>query len=142
MYEFNYDNFPKEKWKQLMFDVNRDDLWMIDGNYYGCVRIGDLCFDIRTVTISYPDYTEYYIDGDLYVGGFDDGYAYSDIEPDYPYTFVGDGADMAFEEFKKLKTYEEFKELFEERAIEMIEHERINKHYHTIEKAKQPLHVW
>lgn len=54
--------------------------------YYGCVRMGECCFDI--VIRDFGDGTPT-ITADLYVGGIDSGYAYRlcDDGSMYPYDF-------------------------------------------------------
>lgn len=125
MYKFNYDSFTEENFNKLMQYYARND--SNERMYFGSVRVGDLCFDILSGD-------DDYIDGDLYIGGVDDGYGYSILEEGYPYTFSFDGADVKRCE---LSTYEEYKKMFEERATEAIEHSP-----EWIKKAKQELHVW
>lgn len=138
--EFNYDYFSKQKWIELYAKLREGDV--DDDEYYGAVRIGDLCFDIVLHTsIDWDgnfDAVDSYIDGDLYVGGIDSGYGYG--KENYPYEFTYDGADMTVKEFLDLITYEEWKIKFEELAKETIEIE--DERYGTIAKANGPLHVW
>lgn len=131
--KFNYDDFSYSKWMELRNDLIWKDRELLDGAYYGCVHVGNLCFDIMLHTVE-----DEHIDGDLYVGGLDAGYGYS--EDGYPYDFAGDGADMTVEEFLDIITYKKWKALFEERAKEAIN--RNDDMYGTVAKAHEPLRKW
>lgn len=130
---YNYDSFPRKKWMELRNDLIWKDRELLEGAYYGCVRVGNLCFDIRLSM----DEVEY-VDGDLYIGGIDSGYGYG--KDDYPYECAGDGADMSVEELLSISTYQRWKVRFEELANECIN--RNDKAYNTVAKAYEPLRVW
>lgn len=123
MYKFNYDEFPKEQFDKLISFIKDD---TEDRTYFGAIRVGDLCFDII--------FGDGCIDGDLYIGGVDDGYGYSWKDKGYPYTFGFTGADVKFDEFV---TYEQYKALFEARAVKVIE-----RNPEWTKKAKEELHIW
>lgn len=115
--------------------------------YVGCVRIGDLCFDLL---IRLDDNGNKIFTYDLYVGGVDTGYGYSNPnkfnkelynpEDDYPYDYVG-GLD--FSSTCTNMSYDNFK-LYAEAEFEhfiKVENEAY-KEASLIEKANEPLKVW
>lgn len=85
----------KEDQKTYALDENEEG----SGEYIGCVRVGNLCYDI----IDWGDHLWF----DLYVGGVDTGYGYG--ADDYPYDYCDlagfkwddDLADVSDEDFKK-----------------------------------------
>lgn len=124
-----------------------------DQVYLGCVRVGDLCFDLCV----------WYVNGDidfgfdLYVGGVDDGYGYSSreamktgkyaskqevpTEEQYPYThFAGAGFSNPqicwFADYDKFVNYAN--NTFTEFIIEEDQHTGLD----LIGKARQPLRRW
>ena len=118
-----------------------------NGDYVGCCRIGDLCFDI--VLREYDEACT--LDYDLYVGGVDSRYGYSvfsamesgkykseDEVPDkecYPYDYYGGGS---FDDSCIWMRFDEFKRIAERRFDEFIEDcsDEIKA------KANEPLHIW
>jgi hypothetical protein len=118
-----------------------------EDDYLGSVRVGDLCFDLLTKFNTNNDMVLAY---DLYVGGIDTGYGYSNPnkfnpekykeEDDYPYDYVsglefGDSCiSMCYEKFQKFAEAE-----FEHFVI--VENESY-KLASLIEKANEELKVW
>ena len=128
--KFSWENFKEES-----FNVACDLLKENEGNedYVGSVRIGDLCFDI--LTREYND--KLYLDYDLYVGGVDTGYGYSD---DYPYDYAGGGS---FNKSCVNMTYEEFRTYAEEVMAHYIKtEEKVYEHASLVAKAEEELNVW
>lgn len=68
--KFNWNSFTEEDFVNYCATIENER--MFDNDFIGCVRIGDLCFDL--IVREYND--EFVLDYDLYVGGFDDGYGY------------------------------------------------------------------
>lgn len=137
--EFNYDGFSKQKWIEMYTDLKEKNWIELDGWYYGCIRVGDLCFDSRIVAAyDRDDCKECFVDFDLYVGGIDSGYGYG--KDNYPYEFIDDGVVFEINQFFDLVTYEEFCKEFEKKATEIINWNE--KYYGTLIKANEPLHVW
>ena len=106
---------------------------MFDNDFVGCVRIGDLCFDL--VLREYNN--EFVLDYDLYVGGIDDGYAYG--KENYPYTEGGGGT---FEDSLISMSYEDFVKQAEEAFTDYIYHSNYSAEYNLVDKANEPLHTW
>lgn len=105
-------------------------------NFIGCVRVGDICFDIVERSPSDWEKDGCFLTADLYVGGVDNGYGYSSIDDWYPYD-ERDG--YCFDEKVYSMTYEEFKEYAEKTLSEFIDYcndEEVKA------KAKMPLHIW
>lgn len=105
-----------------------------DGNatdYLFCVRVGDLCFEVKGMEEDDPDYPAEY---DLYVGGVDDGYGYSRIKPGYPYTYYNGGV---FRENAFVVGFDEFKGIAEKEFSEFI-----NSDDELVTKALEPLNIW
>ena len=118
-----------------------------DNEYVGCVRVGDLCFDLL---IRLNENVDQVLTYDLYVGGVDTGYGYSnpnkfntDIyreEDNYPYDYVC-GLDfprtctsMSYDYFKAYARaeFEHFIKVEDERYKEAS----------LIDKANEPLRIW
>lgn len=114
MYRFHWsDDFLKTGLLSMRSALLNDTA--VGGLYLGAARCGDVCFDIlarderspeeypETNAIDHGGKQPVYLDFDLYVGGIDDGYGYSDRNPEtpsYPYTnaaFVAD--DCGFGEY-------------------------------------------
>ena len=150
-YTFDWSNFTKEDFVDYCAKIENNQLLADD--YVGCVRVGDLCFDL--VLRLYPATAEeedaYYdspeankliLTYDLYVGGVDSGYGYSDRDkstPNYPYDFA-EGSD--FDETCIRYTYEDFQTLAEEAFTEYINHSAYTLTHNLIDKALEPLHIW
>jgi hypothetical protein len=101
--------------------------------YVGCVRVGNLCFDLMVRT---NENDESYLSYDLYVGGVDSGYGYT--ASDYPYDYAEGGN---FEDTMISMTYEEFQTYAEEKFelfIIIWPYEAAS----LIEKANEPLNIW
>lgn len=84
------------------------------GDYIGSVRVGSLCFDI----INWGNHLWF----DLYVGGVDTGYGYSDKKgyENYPYDYA-DSCSFRWDENVKEITLEEFQKELSEYIEEHIE---------------------
>ena len=102
-------------------------------DFIGCVRVGDLCFDLL---ISYNLQGKMFMAYDLYVGGVDTGYGYS--VAGYPYDYAGGGN---FEDSITNMTYEEFRKYAEEKFelfITIFPYEPIS----LVEKANHLCGIW
>lgn len=129
--KFDWTNFTK---------VNFEDYCTMARNsvntahdYIGCVRVGNLCFDIL---IAYDEKGKMWLAYDLYVGGVDTGYGYT--ASDYPYDYAEGGN---FEDVIISMTYEEFQKYAEnqlENYIKTWPYEKAS----LIEKANEPLNIW
>jgi hypothetical protein len=108
-------------------------------DYVGCVRVGDLCFDL--VARMDDNCEKWYLSYDLYVGGVDTGYGYSDRNrdfPSYPYDYA-DGGD--FKDCILSMTYEEFQRYAEAEFIKFIvtwPYKKAN----LVDKFLEPLKIW
>ena len=131
-----------EKYKKYQHEYDYEDQdGSGEGEYIGSVRVGNLCFDI----LSWGNHLWF----DLYVGGVDSGYGYSDKEnfKDYPYDYADeisfrwdkDVSDTSLEEFQKeLSDYienliyskKEYVSYFKGMTVDLIE------------KANEKLKLW
>lgn len=152
-YNFNWTQAPQvdaplvtdeENWTDYREMVSKD---MIYGDtYLGSVRTGELCFDLMTRT--YDEDIGPVLTFDLYVGGVCDGtdpnglpvpYAYSQIEPDYPYEYAeGDDFDSLCADLD----FGAFKELAEDAFTRYINDGPYTKRFNLPELARKPLHIW
>lgn len=90
-----------EKYRKHQHEYQDEDC--AEGEYIGSARLGNLCFDI----LNWGNHLWF----DLYVGGVDTGYGYSDREgfKNYPYDFADsvsfrwdeDVSEVSIEEFEK-----------------------------------------
>lgn len=134
----------RENWTDYCERATRGMIY--EDTYLGCVRTGELCFDI--VTRTYDEDIGPVLTFDLYVGGVIDGtdpegrpvpYAYSQIEPDYPYEYAeGDDFDSMCDDL----SFEAFKELAEDAFTRYINDGPYTKHFNLPELARKPLHIW
>ena len=126
-YKFNWDGL-----RDLEFGNYVSLLIAKEEDFIGSVRVGDLCFELN---LRYYGPGEMCLDYDLFEGGVDDGYGYS--EDGYPYTHEG-GSGFDFDLDLVLKwTYEDFKKAVEEELTAYID--PIPR---LAEKANQELHIW
>lgn len=93
-----------------------------DEEFFGCLRIGDICFDIQ----GYDNVNEL----SLFVGGVDSGYGYG--KDGYPYDHI----DYYRNTIEEGMSFEKYKERTEALAKKLIRENGL------IDKANQPLHVW
>ena len=141
MYKFDWSNFNEENLKEAVKELNEE----YGEGYFGCVRVGELCFDInvRPYDESLPHLLEY----DLYVGGifasnshlFSGPYGYSRIIPDYPYEEAEGGS---FHFCVDGISYDLFKVWAEEEFTRYINESYYTDMYLLKEKASAPLKVW
>ena len=129
--EFNWDNFTEEDFVNYCAIIENGK--MFDNDCMGCVRIGDLCFDLVVREYNH----EFVLDYDLYVGGLDDGYGYG--KENYPYTAGGGGT---FEDALISLSYDDFVKQVEEIFTNYIYHFNYSENYNLVDKANQPLHIW
>lgn len=145
----------EKKWKEFTNALDRKafDVAYMTGEYLGCCRVGDLCFDVRAW-----DGGEWSGWGfELFCGGVDTGYGYSAIEaiethpeyankydvPDkllYPYDEVGYGEFPAGFESYSLKEFQEKAEPILEEFIKEIA--ASYSEADLLAKANEPLHEW
>ena len=100
-----------ERYRKQQHEYKDDDVY---GEYIGSARIGNLCFDI----INWGNHLWF----DLYVGGVDTGYGYSqqDGYEDYPYDYADSGS-FIWDDDVKNTSLEEFQKQLTEYIIEHIE---------------------
>ena len=135
----------EKKWEEFANALDRGafDVANMIGEYLGCCRVGELCFDIR----AWCPGEEWNGWGfELFCGGVDSGYGYSteiskyDEVNGYPYDEVDYGEFPAGFETYKLSVFErEAEKVFEQfiKNTAMV-YDKAN----LISKANEPLHVW
>lgn len=110
-------------------------------NYIGSARTGDICFDFVVLDDRYEgDGGEVYFNLDLYVGGIDSGYGYSDRNPEtpnYPYDFR-DGCGGLLKDYLGLSLDELVKKL----EAEMTEYLDSVTDEDTRAAINRPYHYW
>ena len=134
-YKFDWRGFTAEDFVDYCARVENGQLLADD--YVGCVRVGDLCFDLVL-----RDYDRLVLTFDMYVGGVDSGYGYSnkcEDTPFYPYDYA-DGwnwPDTCIH-----LSYPGFKLFAEETFKDYIQNSAYTVTHSLIERAKEPLHLW
>lgn len=108
------------------------------GEYIGSVRTGDLCFDI----INWGNHLWF----DLYIGGIDTGYGYSDKEgfKGYPYYFEDFLSFSCYKNVRNIK-YDKFVEILTkelEKHIKNYSNYEIDKGITLLDKANSELKLW
>lgn len=148
--QFNWTGLTEIDWAE--YRVKYENGFILDGDYIGNCRIGDLCFDLITHLTDRED--ELLLTFDLYVGGVDTGYGYSAKElviagkyqtesdvpaaKQYPYDYA-DGE--AFDDSCTYMMYEDFKAMAEERFAKFIAQSKYSES-NLLMKAREPLHIW
>ena len=133
---FDWSGLTQDDWTDYCAKMENGQAYPDD--YIGCVRVGELCFDL--VTRQYDEVEGMVLTYDLYVGGIDSGYGYSRLEPDYPYDYA-EGSD--FEDSCIALSYQEF-QLLAEAAFKrylgegQVFYAQANLH----DLAEKPLHIW
>ena len=144
MYKFNWDAFTEADFANYCAMVEND--MVGHGDYFGCVRVGNLCFDMTAR--DYEDTGDVVLTYDLYVGGINVGgimetgtepYGWSKIVDDYPYEYA-EGSD--FEDSMIAFRYDELREIAEKAMAEYIENCAYTEKFDLVSKALQPLNVW
>lgn len=148
MYKFNWDGFTATDFANYCAQMENEKLYEMD--YVGCARVGELCFDLslRTyydVASGVEDPDKLVLTFDLYVGGVDpkqttgDHYAYSRLEPDFPYDYAEgkDFADTCID-----MSYEDFVAMAEAAFTNYIDHSEYTDIFDLPSKAAAPLHIW
>ena len=135
--KFDWTNFTEVDFANYCAKAENGKMGADD--YVGCVRVGELCFDLMA---RMDDKCEkWYLSYDLYVGGVDTGYGYSDRSSElknYPYDYA-EGGD--FEDGLIWMTYEEFQQYAEqefEKFITTWPYDGAS----LVEKANEPLKMW
>ena len=126
---------------EFYWDLTEDKFYSIQKEDYvqdfiGCIRVGDICFDIVERSPDDWEKEECFLMYDLYVGGVNNGYSYSSIDEGYPYDDRDGGT---FDDKVYHMTYEEFKKYAEKVLSDFIDNcddEEVKT------KAKMPLHIW
>ena len=129
--KFDWTNFTRVDFTDYCAKVEND--MLAADEYVGCVRVGNLCFDLL---VRFDEDNKWWLSYDLYVGGVDTGYGYA--ESNYPYDYA-DGGN--FEDTMISMTYEEFQKYAEEKFelfITMWPYEAAS----LVEKANEPLNIW
>ena len=128
--KFDWTGFTKNDFTDYCAKAENDMLY--EDDYIGCVRAGNLCFDLMVGLNNDKMYLSY----DLYVGGVDSGYGYT--VDGYPYDYAEGGN---FEDTMISMTYEEFQKYAEEKFelfIKIWPYEAAS----LVEKANEPLNIW
>lgn len=106
-----------------------------DGNYIGCVRCGELCYDI----LEWGNHIWF----DLYVGGVDTGYGYG--KDNYPYDYC-DVASFSFWYDVSNYSVKEFKNVLSayirEELKTVVGYYVYGEEVNLIEKANKELKEW
>lgn len=137
-YDFDWSKFTEQDFANYCAMVENEQLLADD--YVGCVRVGDLCFDL--VLRCYEpvdDRAQLFLTYDLYVGGIDNGYGVSRLDHEYPYDFA-EGDD--FNDTCISMTYEDFKTVAEKSFTKYLENCAYTESHSLVSKAEQPLHIW
>lgn len=148
---FVWDMNEKD-WNKFTNAVKRNDLDLayMEGEYLGCCRVGDLCFDIRAWHGG--EWAGWGFE--LFCGGVDSGYGYSSREamatgsyeskwdvPDellYPYDEVDYGEfPNGFASYSLTEFQRKAEPIFEE-LIRTSNYDGAD----LLAKAEEPLHVW
>lgn len=129
--KFNWNGFTEEDFVDYCAKMENNQV--CDGDFIGCVTVGDLCFDL----IVRENNNDLVLDYDLYIGGIDDGYSYG--KDNYPYT---EGGGRNFEDTMISLTYDKFIESAEKSFVDYIFNSNYAEKYHLVEKANKPLHIW
>ncbi len=132
MEETNYEEYRKHQHEHDGHDC--------DGEYIGSARMGNLCFDI----LNWGNHLWF----DLYVGGVDSGYGYSERDgyKGYPYDYADVACFCTHEDISEM-TFDQFKAVY---TTHIEEHLSILKEYTTdraekinlIDKANEELRLW
>ena len=135
--KFDWTNFTENDFTD--YCAKAENAMMAPDDYVGCVRVGDLCFDL--VARMDDNCEKWHLSYDLYVGGVDTGYGYSSRNSellDYPYDYA-EGGD--FDDGMIWMTYEEFKKYANEEFEKFIATWPY-KEASLVEKANKPLNIW
>ena len=126
MYDFDWQDFSESRYNETRAKMNDNPAH--DGLFVGCVRVGELCFDLVLRDYGEPKPS---LDYDLYVGGIDDGYGYG--KDCYPYTYAEGGM------LQTCADYDTFKATAEQEFVNYINSYGA---YDLPTKAAMPLHTW
>ena len=133
MYIFDFRGFTKDNFEDYKKEASQKQL--IADDYIGNIRVGKLCFDLVTRC---HDTDQIILTFDLYVGGVDTGYGYSDrYEKQYPYDYADGGNFINIESMNYLD--------FQKYAEDVLT-KYINESEYTLanlpEKASEELVLW
>ena len=153
-YKFDWSKFPEA---EFYANVTRHtEGRLLPFTYLGGIRAGELCFDLNTrdkpFDNRYP--SPAVLTFDLYAGGVPEEdwqggidpetganipYAYSRIEPNFPYEYA-EGAEFS-DDWHAL-TYTQFKQVAENLFEDYIENSQYTGVYDLPKLAAMPLHIW
>lgn len=138
--KYDWSGFTKENYDKMIKEANGETFWKIGRDYFGCVRVGELCFDIMLFFDDSDDLFQ--VDLDCYVANEDTGYGYKELD---------DGTEMAYDEADGtavglILDYDKFKSEVEKAIEEFIEwfdkNCRLGKTYLIADKANKELLIW
>lgn len=144
--KFNWDSFTKNEFENYKKRVTNDDMLdeLLREACIGNVRVGELCFDLLIQELETDDEEVFNLclTYDLYVGGEDTGYGYSNRygHNNYPYdyaegnAFNGTCTDMTYEDFQKYAE-EVFENYIKDEGQFYVS-------YSLIDKANTELNLW
>lgn len=107
MTEKQFDDFKKDSSCKR---GHRSGPWSESADYYGSVKIGDVCIDLQHTL----DASDWYAFANVFILGIDDGYGYTDNGT--PYTLL----DVCPEVPIRCKTFTSFKSKFGTNIIKML----------------------
>lgn len=138
--KYDWSGFTKENYDKMIKEANGETFWRVGRDYFGCVRVGELCFDIMLFFDDSDDHFQ--VDLDCYVANEDTGYGYKELD---------DGTEMAYDEASGtavdlILDYDEFKSEAEKAIEGFIEWAdkncRLGKTYLFADKASKELLIW
>lgn len=138
--KYDWSGFTKENYDKMIKEANGETFWRVGRDYFGCVRVGELCFDIMLYYDDSLGDEHFQADLDCYVPYEDTGYGYKTLD---------DGTEIAYDEADgtavyDLTSYDNLK-IDAEMAIE--EHikwyDGLDGHtYKLSDKANKELLIW
>ena len=138
---FSYERY--EAFRQRAMTTPLENVHKYADICVGCVRVGDLCFDLYTDVDEDERLTLRFV---AYAGGIDDGDHYGPEPERYPYTEVGSGEfshwPAYLERYSYSTAYGDFRTHSEWDFLSFISAQTPDLCSTLVYKFTQPLHVW